>query len=220
MVGHTFRKSIHWIEWSKKEWKGLVTLSTPNPSFFIKTVDDIFFKVGEGGNAPSDGDSSYVNTQLAGRKYRVLQQGFGPLEPGEDITIDAPGGFTWLGGIQFSQGNVYNIQFLNSEIMLNSDGYNISPVPESPIADYVYYWYMRNLHSQTAGMGEVQTKTEYADSVSPGLKMSKAWNEMVRKMLVLREFLIVNYSTYPEFQYHSGTVELRNLLTKINSYNY
>ena len=42
-----FGKVFIGFDGRKKQWKGLVTLTTPNPSFFIKTVDDIFFKVGD-----------------------------------------------------------------------------------------------------------------------------------------------------------------------------
>lgn len=89
---------------------------------------------------------------------------------------------------------------------------------QSPIADYVYYWWLRNNVSQTAEMGEVRGKAENAVNVSPKFKMCKAWNDMVDKSLVLYEFLLVNNTVYPELQKHSGSRELRLLLTRINPY--
>ncbi len=90
----------------------------------------------------------------------------------------------------------------------------------SPIADYVYYWYSRNNSTQTAAMGEVQSKNENSSNVSSAGKQVRAWNDMVAKNKLLNEFLQVNYSTYPEFQQHSGARELRNLLIRINANNF
>lgn len=90
---------------------------------------------------------------------------------------------------------------------------------ESPVADYVYYWYVRNNQSQTAAMGEVKSGSENAFPVSSAYKQSKAWNDMAEKSYSLYEFLQLNYATYPEFQLQSGRSELRNILTKINAYN-
>lgn len=52
-------------------------------------------------------------------------------------------------------------------------------VHESIIANYVYYWFMRNNVTTTTGVGEVETETDNSTRVSPSLKMVSAWNEMV-----------------------------------------
>ena len=49
----------------------------------------------------------------------------------------------------------------------------------SPLANYVYYWYLRNQITETAGVGEVITQTNNAVIVSPVEKMVRAWNEMI-----------------------------------------
>ncbi len=49
---------------------------------------------------------------------------------------------------------------------------------ESMIANYVYYWYIRNNHTQTAAMGEVKGANENSVIANPSLKMVRAWNEM------------------------------------------
>lgn len=69
----------------------------------------------------------------------------------------------------------------------------------SPIAAYVYYFYQRDMATQTTGVGEAATKTENAVRVSPVNKMVKAWNEAARSAQELIAFLEANRDTYPEF---------------------
>src|SRR5688500_2809740 len=47
----------------------------------------------------------------------------------------------------------------------------------SPITNYVYYWYMRNNHTQTASTGETKGKHENAEMASMAVKLVRAWNE-------------------------------------------
>lgn len=49
---------------------------------------------------------------------------------------------------------------------------------ESPIANYVYYFYMRDGASSTTDVGETIAKTENSTVISPARKMVRAWNEM------------------------------------------
>lgn len=75
-----------------------------------------------------------------------------------------------------------------------------SPVKQSLIADYVYYWFMYNNATQTAAMGEVKTAAENAASVSPGLKMEIAWNEMSKRIDELVCYLDTSIEDYPEWK--------------------
>lgn len=74
---------------------------------------------------------------------------------------------------------------------------------QSPIANYVYWHFVKVNITQTAGIGEVQTKGENADRIYPSLKLVNAWNKMIDWILVLKEFLDVNKETYPEWEKHS-----------------
>lgn len=47
------------------------------------------------------------------------------------------------------------------------------------LVDYVYYWYIRDQVTFTAGTGEVKAKNENSVRVSSVDKQVKAWNEMV-----------------------------------------
>lgn len=71
---------------------------------------------------------------------------------------------------------------------------------KSPIANFVYYWYLRHNASITTGSGEKKaTDTEVATVVSSIHKQCAAYNEMVRQNEILWEFLYSNQDVYPEF---------------------
>jgi hypothetical protein len=75
---------------------------------------------------------------------------------------------------------------------------------QSMIANYVYYWYMRNGATQSSGVGEVVTNAENATIASPKQKMASAWNEMSTWIRELSLFLYAKAETYTEWdqQYH------------------
>lgn len=74
---------------------------------------------------------------------------------------------------------------------------------QSPIANYVYYWYRRAVATQDTGIGEVRTKAENADNQNPNQKMATAWNEMSCRVGEFVEFMDANsandHSIYPEW---------------------
>lgn len=70
---------------------------------------------------------------------------------------------------------------------------------QSPIANYVYYWFIINSHTQTSSMGEKKSQTENAVSISPNNKLVRAWNEMHQWVGELICFLNTKSSTYSEW---------------------
>lgn len=86
----------------------------------------------------------------------------------------------------------------------------------SPVANYVYFHWLRDQASTTTGTGEKSSNAQNATSVSPRYKMARAWNQMVQWNCELVEFLLSNQSDYPEFLNHYGDCELNNLLTTVN----
>ena len=75
---------------------------------------------------------------------------------------------------------------------------------ESPIANYVYYWFLRNASTTTVEVGESKQLTENAERVSSIDKQVRAWNEMVdwnRKVII---FLNANISDYPNWGASEG----------------
>lgn len=59
----------------------------------------------------------------------------------------------------------------------------------SPIANYIYYWYIRTNTTYSSGIGEVQPTTENGTIVTPYGKLYHAWNEMVEAEKILYDFL-------------------------------
>lgn len=86
----------------------------------------------------------------------------------------------------------------------------------SLIANYVYYWHMRNNATVSTGTGEKTSKAQNAADASPRQKMSSAWNQMVQWNWELVEFIISNDTDYPEFLNYYSNRELQNLLTTIS----
>lgn len=67
----------------------------------------------------------------------------------------------------------------------------------SPIANYVYYWFIRNKITETAGIGEVIGKANNAVMVSPEIKMVRAWNEMVDLVNEIVRWIDERKTMYP-----------------------
>lgn len=69
----------------------------------------------------------------------------------------------------------------------------------SPIAGYVYYHYFRDRLSTSSGLGEIEAVAENANVVLNTDKMSRAYNDAVRKGRAVFSWVILNAETYPEF---------------------
>ncbi|RUP42609.1 MAG: hypothetical protein EKK63_00280 [Acinetobacter sp.] len=206
-----------------KKWEGLVSVTEAQPTISVELANsDVIFTVGVTTGAPAHGATEYVNTDLAGKSYRVWQRGNNYLEALKedesnidtaDIRINPDGGFSWLNGTQFSQGDKYVLTLLTAP--LDASGADIVPVPVSPVADFTYYHWQGFNVTQTTGLGESLPKMQNGENASPVDKMVKAWNDMVEKTMLLQEFLQVNATTYPEYSTCDTDVEL---LTYKNRY--
>lgn len=89
---------------------------------------------------------------------------------------------------------------------------------ESLIANYVYYWYTRNEHTQRSAMGEVKATTENAVMVSPALKMVSAWNQMSEWICELIDYLDVKKDDYTGWADHDVWC-VRRKFRRINEFN-
>lgn len=69
----------------------------------------------------------------------------------------------------------------------------------SPISQYVYYQYVRDLASSMSQVGNTSPQTANADRVNSLNKMVDAWNEMVELNYFLAGFLQANKTIYPEW---------------------
>lgn len=67
------------------------------------------------------------------------------------------------------------------------------------IANYIYWFYMRDNNTQTVAMGETKGKSANAGAALPDEKIIRAWNEMVKNCYSVVEFIVSkpdHYGTY------------------------
>lgn len=88
----------------------------------------------------------------------------------------------------------------------------------SPIANYVYYWFIRNNYTQTATTGEVKPQNENAVIANPSLKMVLAWNEMSAWVCELVDYLNAKKDDYTEWADQDIWCMLRKFMP-INEFN-
>jgi len=84
----------------------------------------------------------------------------------------------------------------------------------SPIAQYVYYFWLRDSVTYVTSNGQVEGKNENAVSSSPALRMSESYSRMVRTTEEVLEYIGDNQSTFPSTPETEYT-----WLRKINTFN-
>lgn len=152
-------------------WKGLVT-QPPTVLNALDALNPIDVVVGRGQlyDPVANTTSTTIPAVLVGKTFRIEKRGVGPLIGGEYSVV---GNILTLIGDQFAINDVYT--YKSATLAINtSTGTN----KESLIANYVYYWYQRNNHTQTATTGENKAANENSLIANPALKMVRAWNEM------------------------------------------
>lgn len=98
------------------------------------------------------------------------------------------------------------------------EGFKNDTTLQSPIAEYVFFKWVKLTHSQSTNNGQVKTENENSSAFSPRYKMVSVWNSMVEKNWILYQFLQANQLVYTPFTSYGFCKKLRNLLTKINPY--
>jgi hypothetical protein len=172
-------------------WLGLAAAA--NVEGPLASVNPLFVTVGGPDQYdPHAGVVTTIPANLVGNAFTIEQRGFGTLNPKTEYTI--VGNQLTLTNSVFSSGNVY---------VYRSAGLAFGTLPgialDSPIANYVYYWFMRDNATQSTTMGEVSTSKENAISMGPGEKMSRAWNEMSQRVRQLAHFMNTKRDVYPEW---------------------
>lgn len=174
-------------------WKGLVS-QPPSILNALDALNTITVIVGGGGTYdPVVGQNSVtIPAVLVGKAFILEQRGVGQLREDEYSIVGNT--LTLTSGL-FAINDTYF--YKSATLAINtSTGVN----KQSPIANYVYYWYMRNNHSQTAAMGVVKSKNENADNHGPANKMSRAWNEMAECIHELVHYLDAKKTDYVEWE--------------------
>lgn len=201
-------KEYQWDGWLHK-WRGLVFNSDGSQVVYTdQSFSDIRFKIGDGGViTPGAGDSFVVISSLAGLTiddFNVFRNG----------TYYYPTNYTFdssTGKISLIYPDVFGLadEVLITRKVVGATAGGI--YKRSPIANYVYYQYLKDSVSFTMGAGEVAPQTDVASS--PKMKMVKAWNEMAKMNRELYGFITANQSVYPEYDFRSF-----NLLETINEF--
>lgn len=174
-------------------WKGLVT-QPPSVLNALDALNTIAVIVGGGGAYdPVVGQNSVtIPAVLVGKTFTLEQRGVGQLRDDEYSIVGNT--LTLTTGL-FGNSDTYF--YKSATLAINT---TTGTSKQSPIANYVYYWYMRNNHSQTAAMGEVKSKNENADKHSPANKMSRAWNEMAESVHELVHYLDAKKTDYADWE--------------------
>jgi hypothetical protein len=63
---------------------------------------------------------------------------------------------------------------LKNQLLIRMGSYKVSP-----LANYVYYWLMRDARTKTTPSGEADPDFDNAENVNNQYKLVKAWNDMV-----------------------------------------
>lgn len=86
----------------------------------------------------------------------------------------------------------------------------------SPVAYYIYFFFMRSQSSITLTGGEGLTQHENFTQYGAREKMIYAWNEMVRLSQIIQDWLVTNIATYPEYYTNDAYADLPSEFTIIN----
>lgn len=194
-----------------KFWRGLVS-QPPSVLNALDALNTISVIVGGGGlYDPVVGQSSVtIPAVLVGKDFIIEQRGIGQLR--DDEYSIAGNTLTLTTGL-FGNSDTYF--YKSATLAINT---TTGTSKQSPIANYVYYWFIRNNHSQTATMGEVKSQNENAVNHSPALKMTRAWNEMSAWVCELRDYLDAKNTDYPEWEEQDVWRMLRSF-RPINEFN-
>lgn len=175
-----------------RKWKGIVPEST-NLLSTVAAAGSLSVIAGGGGqyDPTPGGSTATIPASIVGKKFTVELRGVGELLTTE---YSISGNQLTLIGKVFSTGDV---MFYKSASLIASSVQATGKT--SMLANYIYYYWMRDAATQSMGIGQVAASTENGTVVSPADKMCKAWNEMVDDVHEMWQFLSVNATDYPDW---------------------
>lgn len=95
----------------------------------------------------------------------------------------------------------------------------IGPYKASPLANYVYYWLMRDARTKTTQGGEADPRFDNAENVNNNQKMVKAWNDMVSMTCSIQKWYCKNIDAYKEYTGCQTGRNVCSITQHINTYN-
>lgn len=158
----------------------------------MSLIDDTYF-IGEITIAQLSEQSVADNLQIFIDKYEplflqeALGYGFAKLmldNPTEQRFVDL------ISGSEYTYNNVLRMWYglANTDKMY------------CPIAQYIFYKYVRSQFEQQVGIGTMIPKAENATVVAPTYTLIKAWNDMVGYLHNMHCYLKSNEDIYPEYK--------------------
>lgn len=200
------------------KWKGFIQ-SSQNVSYSFNTsVKGFAWQVGSA-KSPIAGQSSFYDSRLLNKQFIIERIGYGTLLKEGDEGVVNPdfslsnGTVTLKGADTFTTNEKYYIHVLNVGSSIDYTGVSLSP-----IANYVYFYYMRDEAVMATRVGTKVSKAENATTVNPVEKQRYAWNMMVDMNRKLSCFLNANNVTYSYDMYRRGYY-CNELLQKIMFYD-
>lgn len=149
------------------------------------------------------GGNSYSNASLSGWNFELELFGAGTLERGVDWNYKSGGGIVLTDPDYQTQYNErWVIHFTGKKVQgIQSGNQNLL----SPLANFIYYEYMVNLHKQATGSGIKKSDSENSSNASPNKKLADAYNDGVKQIKLFWEFVWIDSQketpVYPEFDY-------------------
>lgn len=173
-------------------WRGIVEGFTDIVDV-LTSQQPVVIQVGRGNTYDPVASASSVTipASLQGKIFTFWQRGFGELDPATDYTVSLDGTTLTLTSWTFSGEDKYFYHGANISV-----GAGDATPKYSFIANYVYYWYMRNNSTSTTDGGEKHSQMENADRSNASLKMSRAWNEANKWIEEMHCYLNSNKTTY------------------------
>jgi hypothetical protein len=178
-----------------RKWKGLVILPSGQTLVINPGSQQVLIAGDVGTYDPTPGQLTLtLPPAFIGSYFIIERRGTGQLRPDEYTVVGNL--LTLVGMPAWNNGETI---FLSKNPSIGVSG--AGTLVKSPIANYVYWHWIKDQNTQTVGMGEVSSKSENAINVSPATKMVRAWNEMSDWLSDLYYFMQTNYQTYPEWRF-------------------
>jgi hypothetical protein len=176
-----------------RQWRGLVILP-PGQTISLSPAGRLDLVAGgQGANDPVVGEFTIaLPAQFVNTYFTIERRGIGELRTDEysvtGNTLTLVGQPAW---------NISETIILKKSVSVLSAGAGSTYL--SPIANYVYWYWMTDDTTQTVGLGQQASKVENAIQVSPATKMVRAWNEMNEWVAEFHRFMITTQADYPEW---------------------
>ena len=102
---------------------------------------------------------------------------------------------------------------LKDKLLLQAGSYK-----SLPIANYVYYWLMRDARTKTTMAGEADPDFDHATNANDRYKLVKAWNDMADMTLRVQQWFYRNIAHYREYLGEHTGRKSHTITTPINTF--